>query len=180
MHCLQVTRWRRQLLSQSKLWLILKVSSVTVPLNIKVSLTLLENSHHHLPHFEDPTFLCNRYCIYLNPNQITAQFPCTSKQDHRSWWESFPNFFIYNKEMHILSRMIFLQLLRIWWWITTNGTPFSRFLFSRLAEKNLTFFIHYQWIFQSTFSSENIILFGGNDFESPLHENKFSWQVKFG
>ena len=52
-------------------------------------------------------------------------------------------------------------------------------LLSRLPEKNLTFYIHYQRIFQGTFSSENIILFGGNDFESPFHENKFYWQAKF-
>ena len=30
-------------------------------LNIEVSVTLLQTSHHRLPHFEEPTFLCNEY-----------------------------------------------------------------------------------------------------------------------
>ena len=44
----------------------LKVSPVTVMLNIVVLLTLLKASHRRLPNFEEPTFICNGYNLAHN------------------------------------------------------------------------------------------------------------------
>ena len=49
----------RHLLSQCILWLILKLSPITVLRNIEVSVTLLQTSHRRLPYFEETAFLCN-------------------------------------------------------------------------------------------------------------------------
>ena len=90
----------------------------------------------------------------LTPKQITAKLLCTSKWDYRTWWKSFPNFFIHIKEMHIVKNN-FAYTVKNRWLVTANGTPFSPFLFCRLAEKNLTFFISLSMSFSGYFLFRN-------------------------